>query len=106
MKMTSRRTILKTGAAAISAIAVTNVLAVPKIPGETRVLLLLGDYWHNGVAQEYHLRSIFTPAEKWRIIAVRGPEFFTPELIGDADLLITARYDGNDNMVSLTDSIT
>ncbi|MFC1540920.1 ThuA domain-containing protein [Candidatus Latescibacterota bacterium] len=69
-----------------------------KQPGETKIVTVVGDYWHNGIAQEYHLRSIFAPLKTWRIIAVRGPEFFTPELIGDADLLIIARYDGNDNM--------
>ena len=50
MKTTTRRTVLKTGAAALGAAVVSNALAVPRIPGETRVLLLLGDYWHNGVA--------------------------------------------------------
>ncbi|MFC1552562.1 ThuA domain-containing protein, partial [Candidatus Latescibacterota bacterium] len=81
-------------------LGITEVSAagMKKQPSETKIVTVVGDYWHNGVAQEYHLRSIFSPAENWRMIAVRGPEFFTPELIEDADLLITARYDGTDNM--------
>ena len=62
MKTTTRRTVLKTGAAALGAAVVSNALAVPRIPGETRVLLLLGDYWHNGVAQESHWRRVLAPA--------------------------------------------
>ena len=69
-----------------------------KRPGETKIVAIMGDYWHNGVAQEYHIRKILSPEKKWRIIFVRGPQYFNPELIADADLLIMARYDGNDNM--------
>ncbi len=69
-----------------------------KRPGETKIVAIMGDYWHNGVAQEYHIRNILSPEKTWRIIFVRGPQYFNPELIADADLLIMARYDGNDNM--------
>ncbi len=48
----SRREALKTGLAAFAAGAAISpeAFAAPKIPGETRVLLLVGDYWHNGAA--------------------------------------------------------
>jgi type 1 glutamine amidotransferase len=70
----------------------------PKAPGETKVVAVMGDYWHNGVSQEIHIRRIFDSEKNWRIIFVRAGKFFTPELISDADLLITARYDGPDSI--------
>ena len=97
MKKTSRRTILKTGAAALSVIAVSNVLAVPKIPGETRVLLLLGDYWHNGVAQESHWRRVLKPAG-FRLMFAQSSQFVTPEALELADLFIVERYAGPDSL--------
>jgi len=94
-------TVLGAGTAMITASLNTyraSAAEMKKQPGETKIVTVVGDYWHNGVAQEYHIRSIFAPGKTWRIIAVRGPEFFSQELISDADLLIIARYDGNDLM--------
>jgi len=56
-----------------------------KQPGETKIVAVMGDYWHNGLAQEYHIRKILSPEKNWRIIFVRGPQYFSPELISDAD---------------------
>ena len=63
-----------------------------KRPGETKVVAVMAhDTNHNGVSQEVHVRSIFQPKKDWRLIFVRSSAYFTPELIADADLLITAR---------------
>jgi len=63
----------------------------PKAPGETKIVAVMGDYFHNPVSQEIQIRSIFSPNKDWRIIFVRSNRFFTPGLIRDADLLITSR---------------
>lgn len=70
----------------------------PKAPGETKIVAVMGDYWHNGMTQEISIRKIFSSNKDWRVIFVRAGRFLTPELLSDADLLITARYDGPDSM--------
>jgi len=70
----------------------------PKRPGETKVVAVMGDYWHNGVAQELEVRKLFSPKKDWRVVFVRASRFFTPELLADTDLLITARYNGRDSI--------
>ncbi|MCE5251460.1 ThuA domain-containing protein [bacterium] len=96
----SRRTVLKTGLAAVAASAgtVTQAHAAPKpkAPGETKVVVMMGDYCHNPIYQETNVRGIFSSHKDWRLCFPRGSRFFTPELLGDADLLITARYSGRD----------
>jgi len=97
------RAVYKAGLAAVaglvSGVSKANAaVEAGKKRGETKIVAVMGDYWHNGIAQEYHIRNILAPEKNWRIIFVRGPEFFNPALISDADLLITARYDGNDLM--------
>lgn len=63
-----------------------------KRPGETKVVAMMAhDVNHNGVSQEILVRSILEPEKNWRIIFVRSSRLFTPALIADADLLITAR---------------
>lgn len=93
---------LKTGIASVAAAAGmtrnADAAEMAKQPGETKIVAIMGDYWHNPVAQEYHIRTILSPIQNSRIIFARGPQYFTPELYSDADLLIMCRYDGNDNM--------
>ena len=101
-KKHGRRSFFKAGIASLT-VATTGMPEVeaavmPKKPGETKIVAIMGDYWHNGVMQEYHIREVFSHKKDYRIIFARGAQYFTPELISDADLLITARYLGNDNM--------
>ncbi len=70
---------------------------IPKIPGETRVIAIMGgDYGHNAITPEIHIRELFSSLKTWRIIFVQSSRFFTPELLKDADLLITSRHGGAD----------
>ena len=91
----------KKGAAVLTGMAATAFAATvsskvqadirPKAPGETKIVAVLGDYYHNPISQEVQIRSILSPEKTWRIISVRSNRFFSPELINDADLLITSR---------------
>jgi type 1 glutamine amidotransferase len=54
------------------------------------VLVASTDRRHNGLAHELAIRELFRTKTGWRIQAVRGNRFFTPEIIKDADLLVTA----------------
>ncbi len=74
------------------------VAGKPKVPGETKVVAIMGDYFHNAAAQEICIRRIYATAENWRIIFVLANQFFTPELISDADLFIAARLSGPDTI--------
>lgn len=97
----SRRTALKTGivtAAAAASVPVAKAAVRPKEPGETKVVAIMGDYWHPAVSQELHVRGILAPLKDWKVYFVQRSSAFTPELIRDADLLITARYGGADSM--------
>ena len=60
---------------------------------------------HNGVAQETCIRSIFSSKKDWKIIFTRASKLFTPELISDADLLITARTSIPDPIDLTTDCL-
>ena len=96
----SRRSALKTGIAA----AATATIASPKAyaaqftkrPGETKVVCVMGDYWHNPVWQETHVRGIFSSYSDWKIYFVLASRYLTAELLSDTDLLITTRYSGGD----------
>jgi len=96
----SRRNVLKTGLASLAATAVTvgdaHTAPKPKAPGETKVVVMMGDYCHNPIYQETNVRGIFSSHKDWRLYFPRASRFFTPELLSDADLLITARYSGRD----------
>lgn len=98
----SRRKILKAGAVSLvaAAVPVTAVrAAIPKkAPGETKIVAIMGDYWHPAVPQEMHVRGIFATKKDWKLYFVQRSTYFTPELLADADLLITARYGGADSM--------
>jgi hypothetical protein len=95
----SRRRALQSGFAALAAGAAIapDAFSAPRMPGETRVLLLVGDYWHNGVAQESHWRRVLGPTG-WRLLFAQSSQFVTPEAIAKADLFISARYAGPDSL--------
>ena len=78
---------------AASQIVTSNAHAAlkSKAPGETKVVAVMGDYWHNPVSQEVQIRNIFSHNKNWRIIFIRSNRFFTPELLSDTDLLINSR---------------
>ncbi len=99
---TSRRNILKAGAVSLAASAIpasAEGQAVPKkAPGETKVVAIMGDYWHPAVSQELHVRQIFSSHKDWKFYFVQRSNWFTPELLADADLIITARYGGADSL--------
>ena len=59
--------------------------------GETKVVVVMGDYWHNAVWQEVQIRGLLSNQKDWRILCARYNRFVTPELIADADLLIVSR---------------
>jgi len=78
-----------------------NAALRPKAPGETKIVALFGTTdWNNGIGHEIHVRGIFEAKKDWRLIFVRANRFFTPELIGDADLLIVSR-DGSPDPIDL-----
>jgi type 1 glutamine amidotransferase len=105
------KTLRKTNAAVISAAAGVSAAEAAetfaKRPGETKVVAMMAhDVNHNGVAQEVLVRSILEPEKDWRIIFVRSSRLFTPALIADADLLITARTGIPDPIDLTTDAVT
>lgn len=74
-----------------------NTAIRPVTPGETKVVTVFGtNYSHNGIGYEISIRKIFESKKDWRVISVRANKLFTPELISDADLLITCQMKGND----------
>ena len=89
----SRRSILKTGAAALAGTAAgaNPLCAEPKQPGETRVVFLLGDYWHNPIMQEKNWSHILAPAG-WRLMFAQASQFITPEALSQTDLFVVSRY--------------
>ncbi len=95
----SRRTILKAGLTAATGVAAgaNPLLAMPKQPGETRVIYLGGDYWHNGMTQERRFREVLGPAG-WRLMFTQSSQFVTPEVLKDTDLFIFCRYSGPDTL--------
>lgn len=95
----TRRTVLKTGVSTLAAgIALTpEAFAATKAPGETRVLFLVGDYWHNGTAQELHWRGVLKPTG-WRLLFAQSSQFVTPKTLAEADLFVVARYAGPDSV--------
>jgi type 1 glutamine amidotransferase len=96
----SRRNVLKTGIA----VAATATIASPKAyaaqfekrPGETKIVCVMGDYWHNPVWQEQHVRGIFSSKSDFKVYFVLASRYMTAELLSDTDLLITTRYGGGD----------
>jgi type 1 glutamine amidotransferase len=90
----NRRTVLKAGLTVITGAAIAdNVLAAPKKPGEVRVIILAGDYWHNGMMYESHWRRVLG-VTGWNLLFAQEGDFITPEVIKETDLLIFSRYGG------------
>jgi len=89
----NRRKALKSGLAtlAISTMKTNSLLAAKKAPGETRVIFLVGDYWHNPITQEKNWRSVLRPTG-WTLLFARATQFVTPEVLSEADLFVVARY--------------
>ncbi len=97
-KKLSRRNMLKTGIVSLAGASVTtNPFAAPKQPGETRVIFLIGDYWHNPVMQEHHWRRVLGPTN-WRMMFAQSSGFVTPDVLKLADLFVVCRYAGPDSL--------
>ena len=109
LKRPSRRKVLKTGLASLATAAVTTPMAKAAIPkkgrGETKIVAVMGDYWHPAIAQETHVRRIFSSLNSWKIYFVVASRFLTEELLSDADLLISARYGGSDSIAWSPDPV-
>lgn len=104
-----RRGFLQAGAATITAAAVpasAHAALKPKQPGETKVVCVMGDRYHNPIMQEMALRELFAPKRDWRLLFVKASGYFTPELISDADLLVTCRYAGRDSRAWDSEPVT
>ena len=89
----TRRSVLKMLAASGAAAAVSSgsFAAEKKRPGETRVLFLIGDYWHNAVTQEKNWQYVLDKAG-WRLMFAQGARFVTPEVLAETDLFVVSRY--------------
>ena len=97
-----RRRFFKAGFASLafaSTVSEAQSALKPKVPGETKIVAFMGgDYGHNSMPLEIHMRNIFSTKKDWRIIFVRASRFFTPELLSDTDLLITSRHSRPDDI--------
>ena len=95
----SRRNILKTGAAAVTAATVTTPADAAsgrwakQSADETKVVYLGGDDLHNALMQEVSIRSTFEQTAGWRVISTIDSTLVTPELLSDADLFIMTRFE-------------
>ena len=109
VQKSSRRKVIKTGFASIAAVTAAgtgvNAAVKSKLPGETKVVAIMGDYWHPAASQERHVRQILSSEKKWRIFFVLASSYLTPEFLSDTDLLITARYGGSDDPAWTPDPI-
>ena len=99
--ISTRRSVLKAGFAAVAAAAVITpegYAATPddipkKAAGETKAVFLGGDVLHNFMAQEPPLRRI---CEKlgMKFYSIHDCRYMTPEFISDADVVMIERWDG------------
>ena len=90
-KMPTRRQAISTGLAAFGMAATPELFAAPKKPGETRVLFLMGDYFHNPIFQQKNWFYTLQPAG-WNLMFAQGTQFITPEALAQADLFVFSRY--------------
>ncbi len=100
-KMHTRRQAIGVGLAALGMAATPDLLAstkqppemvtYPKKPGETRVIFLMGDYWHNPISQQKNWFYTLQPAG-WNLMFAQGTQFITPEALEQADLFVFSRY--------------
>jgi hypothetical protein len=88
----SRRAMMRSTAAAVAGAAgAGRTVLGEKAPGQTRVLFLLGDYYHNPAMQEYAWRNVLK-ATGWRLLFAQAPSFITPDVMASADLYVLCRY--------------
>ncbi len=100
LKWPSRRNVLKTGLATLAGTAAAPNIraAVPKkAKGETKIVCVMGDYWHPAASQERHMRQIFSKGDNYKVYFVLSSSYLTAELLSDTDLFISARYGGGDS---------
>lgn len=101
LRRPSRRKVLKTGLATLATAAVITPQVKADVPkkasGETKIVCVMGDYWHPASSQESHMRQIFSGGKNYKVYFVLASRYLTKELLSDADLLITARYGGGDD---------
>ena len=86
------------GIASAASVPAAGAVTLKKAPGETKIVAIMGDYWHPQVSQESHVRRIFSPRKDYRVYFVLASSYLNAELLADADLLITARDGGRDDM--------
>ncbi len=91
----NRRDILKSGMAVLGSSLVSPLALRGQAGAKFKLVALMGDYWHNPVALETHIRQIFSGVAD--IYFCQASRFLTPELIGEADLLVTERWEGADS---------
>jgi len=95
---TSRRGFLTGGGAVLTALAVGRRSEAQQIRArETKVVFLVGDYWHNPITQEKNWREILGPTG-WRLMFARSTRAVTPALLSDTDLFVVARYAKTNNL--------
>ncbi len=88
----SRRAVVKnTLAGLVGGASAAEAVLAQKKPGETRVLFLVGDYYHNPAMQEYAWRKVLK-ATGWRLMFAQQPSFITPDVMAAADLYVMGRY--------------
>ena len=87
LKKLTRRNMLKSGIASVAGTAVSanSLFASWKAPGETRVVILGGDFYHNGIMQEQSWRRVLGAAN-WRLMFAQDSNLITPEVLEKADL--------------------
>ncbi len=102
----SRGGILTTGISSLAATAMSAQTAHAdyKAPGEVRVLVLVGDYWHSRIVQQHHWHHVLKSAN-WRVMFAQSSQFVTPEALSKTDLFIFARYAGPDSLGWSNDEI-
>ena len=90
---------LAAASAAMTGSRPVHAFEVPKKqPGETKIVAIMGDYWHPAIAQETHVRQIFSRNKTWKVYFVMASRYLTAELLSDTDLFISARYGGGDSL--------
>ena len=92
----TRRNALKAGITALTAGAITkDLFAAPRQEGETRVLFIMGDYYHGHLMHEHHWREVLQQTG-WRLFFTQYGQFVTPEVLNEMDMFIMIRGKGPD----------
>ena len=102
-KKTTRRNAIKAGLASFAAgssVAGTS-FASWKAPGETRVIFLWGDCYHNTITPEWTFRQVLAPTG-WRLLFAQSSQFITPEVLSKVDLFVLQRFESDTHVANLT----